>query len=83
VVEAATRQEVPLGCDSTTTYEAILEWSCPSGRVKEGKVSFRAPGRGPLAYGSTTNLGAAAAGSYARALGLHQAAAEVFAGASR
>ncbi|MCY1082711.1 YCF48-related protein [Archangium lansingense] len=82
LVAAATRQETPLGCDSTTKYTAILEWSCPSGHVKEGTVRFRAPGCGALTYGSATTWGSNAPGSYARALGLHQAASEEFKSAS-
>ncbi|PTL75962.1 hypothetical protein [Vitiosangium sp. GDMCC 1.1324] len=82
LVAAATRQETPLGCDSTTWYTATIEWSCPSGRIKKGTVELRAPGCGALTRGTATTTGSAAPDGYARALGIHQVTSEVFAGAS-
>ncbi|OJT19254.1 hypothetical protein BO221_37855 [Archangium sp. Cb G35] len=74
LLEAAVRQETSSGCGSTTSFKATLEWSCPSGKLQEGKVEFHASDCDP-------RPGMAPMHGYTRSLGLHQAASEVFAGA--
>ena len=44
LVDSATRQETPLGCDSTTRYKTVIEWSCSPKERRRRKVEFEAPG---------------------------------------
>jgi photosystem II stability/assembly factor-like uncharacterized protein len=87
LVDAATREETPLGCESTTRYQTSIEWSCAPKQAARHKVEFEASGCGPLTrvdvVGGATSTGAATPDGYARSLGVYGAAAQALEGASR
>ncbi|MFP2926643.1 WD40/YVTN/BNR-like repeat-containing protein [Pyxidicoccus sp. 3LG] len=88
LVDAATRQEVPLGCTSTTRYETVIEWSCSPKESWRRKVAFEASECEPFTevglVGGATPAGVAdSKKGYARSLGVHEAAARALEDASR
>ncbi|WP_225411708.1 hypothetical protein [Stigmatella hybrida] len=63
--EAATRQKTQIDCGSTSAHTVIIEWSCPSGPIQEGKMSLRSSVCSPFGHEG-----------YARARGVHDTALE-------
>ncbi|SEL88078.1 Uncharacterized protein SAMN05444354_109161 [Stigmatella aurantiaca] len=63
--EDAIFQETQIDCGSTAAHTVIIEWSCPSGPIQEGKMSLLSSVCSPFGHEG-----------YARARGVHDTALE-------
>ncbi|WP_342379991.1 hypothetical protein NVS55_10570 [Myxococcus stipitatus] len=82
LVDVATRQGAPLGCESNSRYSVVLEWSCspePRHTLEYESAACGSP-TGVAQVSGATTVGDAESEGYARARGVYDLAARTLEG---